>query len=458
MMSFLHQIAARKRTEVAARRAVHPLHRLQHEVQPASRRFGAALARPGLRFILECKKASPSEGLLRSDFDPAAIAAIYRDFADAISVLTDGPGFQGSFDDLHLVRSRVELPVLCKDFILEPYQVLEARAAGADAVLLMLSILDDREYSALAATARELAMDVLTEVHDDTELTRAIDLDAAIIGINNRDLRTFTVDRGTTARLAPRVPRDRLVVSESGFRCRTEIDAVADHVDAFLVGSYLMRSPRLDLAVREILHGAVKVCGLTSPADAQLAYAAGAVFGGLVFAEGSPRQVDRRTAGEIVRADPLKFVGVFVNQPLSDIAALAHEFSLEAVQLHGEETPAQIAALRPCLPAGCELWKAVRVRDRLPTLQETGADRLLLDGYHPQTRGGSGRRFDWALLSACREKDRIVLAGGLDAANVRAAHGLGCAALDVSSGVESAPGVKDAMKLQTFFAQLKGAP
>jgi indole-3-glycerol phosphate synthase/phosphoribosylanthranilate isomerase len=457
MSAVLAEIVARTRADVAARRAVRPVSALERLVEPTTRRLGAALARPGPRFVLECKRASPSEGVLRADLEPAAIAAAYHGVADAISVLTDVPHFGGSLDDLRAVRARTPLPVLCKDFVLGPCQVLEARAHGADAVLLMLSVLGDAAWRECAALAATLGMDVLTEVHDAAELERALRLDARLIGVNNRDLRTLEVDLGTTARLAPRIPRDRIIVSESGFRSRAEVDALAEHVDAFLVGTALMRAPRPDLAARELAFGRVKVCGLTSAADARAAHAAGASLGGVIFAPESPRRVDEAAAAEIAAGAPLPLVGVFVNEPPGRVAALAARLGLAGVQLHGEETPACVAALRGRLPAGCEIWKAVRVRGRIPPLAETGADRLLLDGHRPGARGGAGRSFDWSLLDGHPEKRRVVLAGGLTPGNARAAHAVGCGALDVCSGVEAAPGSKDGMLLRRFFDALRGA-
>ncbi|HEU4699322.1 MAG TPA: bifunctional indole-3-glycerol-phosphate synthase TrpC/phosphoribosylanthranilate isomerase TrpF [Gemmatimonadales bacterium] len=455
--SVLADIVVRKRADVAARRRARPPAELERVVEPATRRFGAALARPGRRFVLECKRRSPSEGALRADFDAAALAAGYDGAADAISVLTDGPFFGGSFADLRAVRARTALPVLCKDFVLEPYQVLEARAHGADAVLLMLSLLDDAGWRACAAAAAALGMDALTEVHDEAELERALRLEAPIVGINNRDLRTLAVDLGTTARLAPRIPRDRVIVCESGIRTRADVDAVADHVDAFLVGTTLVRAARPDLAARELAYGVVKVCGLTTPADACAAYAAGASLGGVILAAESPRRVDAAAAAALAAGAPLPLVGVFVDEALGRIAELAARLELRAVQLHGEETPAFVAALRTRLPAGCEIWKAVRVRDRIPTPGETGADRVLLDGYRADARGGSGIAFDWSLLAGYPQRERVVLAGGLTPENARAAQALGCGALDVCSGVEAAPGVKDAATLARFFDALRGA-
>ena len=454
-MSRLDDVVVRKRAEIEARRRRRPAAELERAVLPSTRRFGPALGRPGLRFVLECKQASPSAGLLRPDYDPAGLARSFAGVADAISVLTDGPWFRGSLDHLAAVRAATALPLLCKDFILDPFQVLEARVHGADAVLLMLSLLDDAGYRRSAAAAHALGMDVLTEVHDEAELDRALRLDARIIGINNRNLATLAVDRNTAERLAPRIPRDRLIVCESGIRNRADVDAVAGLADAFLIGTSVMRESRPDLAARAIAFGQVKVCGLTTPADAVLAHAAGATLGGVVFAAESPRRVDERQAAAIA-AGPLPLVGVFVNEPIERTVDLATKLGLAAVQLHGEETPGQVAAIRAALPPSCEVWKSVRVADRIG-LEPTAADRVLLDARHPSLRGGTGQRFDWRLVQHLTGRDRFVLAGGLDAGNVREAQRLGFGALDVSTGVEAAPGVKDPARLDAFFGALRGA-
>ncbi|MDR0771425.1 MAG: bifunctional indole-3-glycerol-phosphate synthase TrpC/phosphoribosylanthranilate isomerase TrpF [Burkholderiales bacterium] len=461
-MPALADIVARKRQDVAARIAATPLAALEKQAKPTTRCLEEALKQPGLRFVLECKKASPSEGLIRPDFDPQAIAEAYRGFADAVSVLTDAPYFQGSFTDLETVRAALPQPVLCKDFVVEPYQVFEARTHGADAVLLMLSVLDDAMYRRCAEAVRALAMDVLTEVHDEGELARALALDARIIGINNRNLKTMQIDLSTTQRLAAKIPRDRVIVCESGIKSRADIDKVSDLVDAFLVGSQLMKEARLDLAVRTLVFGRIKICGLTTPEAARIAYEAGAFCGGLIFAPESPRCVDEARARDIAAGSPLLMAGVFVNDAPERIGRLAQELRLTAIQLHGEESPAFVHELRQKLPAACEIWKAVRIHSAMPPvgslLAETGADRLLFDTFHSSARGGSGERFDWALLERLPPSllSRIIVAGGVTPENVREAHSLGGYAIDVNSGVESAPGEKDPVALQQLFSRLKG--
>ncbi len=453
----LDRIVARTRADVARRRREVPLAQLLNGLAPSDRDFAAGLRQRRTGFIMECKRASPSEGLIREDYDPAAIASVYAPFADAVSVLTDGPFFQGSRADLTAVRARVPVPVLCKDFVTDPYQVVEGRAAGADAILLMLSVLDDQGWRDCAATAADVGLATLTEVHTAEELDRALRLEAPIIGINNRDLRTMAVDLATTRELAPRVPTDRIVICESGIRSHAEIRDLGQLVDGFLVGTSLMKAADIPQAVRRLVFGLTKVCGLTRPEDARSAWECGATHGGLIFAAESPRRVDEAAAVSVQRGAPLKWVGVFVNAPPSGIVDAARRLSLAAVQLHGEEPPEMVDQLRQALPAEVEIWKAIRVKDHIPRLSETGADRLLLDTWSSRGRGGSGERFDWALVAGHPDRADCILGGGLRPGLVEEAETLGVGGLDVNSGVESGPGIKDRTLLAAFLAARRGA-
>jgi indole-3-glycerol phosphate synthase len=248
MTDILTEIVAHKKTEIAARQRATPATQLSAAVASASppRGFLRALVKKvetgRTAVIAECKKASPSKGLLRENYDPAAIAASYeRGGAACLSVLTDERFFQGA--DAHLVSARehCSLPVIRKDFVIDPYQVLEARVLGADCILLIVACLSDGELDELSHTASELGMDVLIEVHDRTELERALRLRTPLIGINNRDLKRFVTDIETTVRLLKDIPDDRFVVTESGIHSRDDINRLRDcDVHAFLVGEALM--------------------------------------------------------------------------------------------------------------------------------------------------------------------------------------------------------------------------
>jgi len=247
----LGRIIAVKATEVARAKGVKPLAAVRKEAglaQPARDFAGAlrariAAGRPAV--VAEIKKASPSRGVLRGEFDPAAIAASYaRHGAACLSVLTDGPFFQGTLEHLRQARAACALPVLRKDFVLEPYQVYEARAAGADCILLIVSVLETAPMRELEAAAHELGMAVLVEAHDAVELERALELKTPLIGINNRNLRTFETRLETTLDLMPRIPEGRLVVTESGVLTPADVRTLREGgVDCFLVGEAFMRAP-----------------------------------------------------------------------------------------------------------------------------------------------------------------------------------------------------------------------
>jgi len=452
----LDLIVERTRADLAGRRSGTPLTTLIRNATPSDRSFHAALRRGHTGFILECKRSSPSEGEIRPGFDLNEVADAYAPVADAVSVLTNGPFFKGSRDDLRTIRGLVPCPVLCKDFVVDPYQVFEARVAGADAVLLMLSVLDDATFEECRAAATDAGIETLTEVHSDDELDRALRLDAPVIGINNRDLRTLAVDLGVTRRLAPRIPADRLVVCESGIRNHEDVRALRPQVDAFLVGTSLMRERDLSGAVRRLVHGMTKVCGITRTEDALAAWSAGATHGGLIFASESPRAVDVERAGRLRDTAPLQWVGVFVNEAPERIGELATRLRLTAVQLHGEETPEIVRSVKALVPEKCEVWKAVRVRDSIPAVGGFNEDRLLLDTWSADTRGGTGKAFDWSLLDGRPDLDRIILSGGLTPSNAAAAEATGVGGLDVNSGVETKPGIKDAKLVAAFLAARRG--
>ena len=452
----LEAIVERKRRDVSARLAGSSVESLRSQAEPSRRSLRAALARPGARFIMEVKRASPSQGLLRDQADPQSIAAAYAGAADAVSVLTDNPFFHGSLDDLAKVRLVFDGPILAKDFVVDPRQVPEARRHGADAVLAMLSVLTPAEAEQVIAEARRLGMEVIVEVHDEAQVEQALALDAPIIGINNRDLHTLEVNLAVTERLAPLIPADRLVVAESGIGGRADVDRLAGHADAFLVGSSLMRSPNPGRAARSLAFGRVKVCGLTSAADARLA-AGRATHGGMIFVAESRRRISRSEAlpvAEAARASGLETVGVFRNTRLMQVAETARALALDVVQLHGEEDPDYIAALRNLVGGDTEIWAVSAVGARQP-YRRTGADRTIYDSERNGRCGGTGRAFDWARLRDSGALGADVVAGGLFPGNAAAAARLGAFALDVNSGVESAPGRKDEVKIQAFFEALR---
>jgi indole-3-glycerol phosphate synthase len=256
--TILDEIVARKRQEVARAKGERPEALLHARLDGASppRDFFAALAGPGpIRLIAEVKKASPSRGVIRPDFDPVAIAQTYQEHgATCISVLTDEPDFQGRLEYLGAIRARVDLPLLRKDFIIDPYQVAEARAAGADAVLLIAECLDDDALARLYEAIVDLGMTPLVELYEPENLSRVLDVGARLIGINNRNLHTFDVDLSHTLRLRGQIPHDRVVVGESGIRTRADVERLESAgVHAILVGESLMASDDIGAAVDRLL-------------------------------------------------------------------------------------------------------------------------------------------------------------------------------------------------------------
>jgi indole-3-glycerol phosphate synthase len=251
MSDVLARICADKRTHIAERRSLMPESALRAvaKTQAPPRGFRQAIERraatEGWALICEIKKASPSKGLIRADFDPPSLARAYqKGGAACLSVLTDTPYFQGRDEDLVAARAAVTLPCLRKDFMLDPYQIIEARALGADAILVILAAVSDAQARELETIAEELHLDTLIEVHDEAELERALKLRSPLVGINNRNLKTLEVTLETTRRLAPRLPQDRLLIAESGLNTRTDLAGLAAvGAKAFLIGESLMRQP-----------------------------------------------------------------------------------------------------------------------------------------------------------------------------------------------------------------------
>jgi len=454
----LGEIVARKRVDVAARLEGRSLESLRALAEPTDRSLRDALARPGARFIMEMKRTSPSRGA-SAGHDPLTVARAYSGVADAISVLCDEPYFGGSFEDLAIVRSAFDGPVLCKDFTVDPRQVLEARIHGADAVLVMLSVLDDDEAAACLGEAKRLNMGAIVEVHDEAELDRAVQLGAEIIGINNRDLKSLKTDLAVTERLAPLAPHGPLLISESGIAAHEDVLRLAPLVDGFLVGSSLMAQPDIAAAARRLVYGRVKVCGLTREQDVERAQRLGASFGGLIFADASPRKVERAQAEALAaaaRQRGLPLVGVFSGASVEEVAERAAGLGLAAVQLHGGEDGDFVAALRARLPKHCEIWSALPVAEA-GEIAECAADRPVFDTKAEGRFGGTGHSFDWQRLQGRGDLARAVLAGGLGPGNAAAAARVGAWALDVNSGVEDAPGIKSVEKLASLFDALRPA-
>ena len=481
MADFLAAIVERKRREVDSR-----LRGQTIDARPTTRSLRTALAKPGARFIMEVKRASPSGH--RSARSVREAVAAYAPVADAISVLTDGPAFAGSLDDLAATRAQFRGPILAKDFIVDPGQVsdLAYRLAGssdlyeasgrspyssvnfvtahdgftlADLVSAMLSVLSNEEAQAVMAEAARLAMDVVFEVHDEKELERSLLLQPKIIGVNNRDLKTLTTDLSVTERLAPLIPAGVLAIAESGIASRADVDRLAPLVDGFLVGSALMAAPDTGQAARALIHGRVKLCGLTNCTDIAFAGAAGASYAGLILVAGTARAVGGDRACDLAakaRAVGQRTVGVFRDSPVMEIVQSVSDAGLDIAQLHGSETDEYIDALRGQLPTGTEIWAACQVNGMAAPARR-GADRSLFDTARDGASGGTGRSFDWRLVAGRDDLPDAFIAGGIGPDNAREAAAVGAYGLDIGSRVECAPGIKDPDMGADLFAALRPA-
>jgi indole-3-glycerol phosphate synthase len=351
MRDVLAEICAEKRAHVARTKAVRSEAALLAGISeaPPVRAFAGALethlaeGRYGL--IAEIKKASPSAGLIRKDFDPRTLASAYAaGGASCLSVLTDMPYFQGDDADLTAAREAVRLPVLRKDFILDPYQVLESRSIGADCILLIMAALSDIEAAELAAAAAEVGLDMLAEIHDGAELDRALRLPARLIGINNRNLKTLETDLRTAETLAPEVPSDRIVVAESGIRRSADLDRLAAAgARCFLVGETLMREPDVTAATRRLLglpadpgfthldaEGRARMVDISDKRETDRV----AVAGARVVMR--PETLERIRSGDVAKGDVLavaRLAGIMAAKRTAELIPLCHPLALTSVEV-----------------------------------------------------------------------------------------------------------------------------
>ena len=434
--------------------------------------FEAALRQQDFNFICEVKKASPSKGIIAEHFPYLEIAKEYEVAgAAAISVLTEPDFFKGDKKYLQEIASSVKIPVLRKDFIIDEYQIYQAKVWGASAILLICACLDVPTLTKFRGLADSLGLSSLVEAHDEHEVQMAIDCGARIIGVNNRNLKDFTVDVQNSVRLRNLVQDDVIFVSESGLETPEDIQVLRDNnIGVALMGETFMRSPN-KVEKLAYLYGPtyytpkVKMCGISKVETIPAVVEAKPDYMGLVFAP-SKRQVTVDQAKTLVEElhkqytkrynngaeqsnnDEIKTVGIFVNETLDNLVTIATEVNLDAVQLHGDEDEAFIQSLKE--RTNVEVWKAVQVRSAADAEKwiDSSADMLLFDAYHKDERGGTGEVFDWSSLDEFERP--FMLAGGIDSTNVaRAIRTVRPYGIDISSGIET-DGVKDDEKIKAF--------
>lgn len=425
-----------------------PLMTFKTKINKDTRDFYRSLKIKSPSFILECKKSSPSLGIIRKDFNLIQIANIYKRYAASISVLTEEKYFHGNMEHINIVRKCVSQPILCKDFFIDPYQIYLARYYNADAILLMLSVLNDIQYIELSKIAKKLGMGILTEINNIKELKRAIKLESSIIGINNRNLHDLSIDLNRTRNLSSFI-KNKIIISESGIKNNCQIKELSKIVNGFLIGSSLMSKSNLEKNIKSLIIGENKVCGLTRIIDAKIAEKCNAVYGGLIFVKNSPRKITIKTAQNITFQNKLKFVGVFQNQNIETIVEIIKKISLYAIQLHGSENKNYIHTLRQKLSKNIKIWKAFSIQSKIPSLQWKNIDKYIFDS----NSGGSNTSFNWGLLKGCI-LDNVILAGGINIDNCLIASRLKCSGLDLNSGVEKTPGIKDHNKIKAIFKKI----
>ena len=434
--------------------------------------FEAALRQQDFNFICEVKKASPSKGIIAEHFPYLDIAKEYEMAgAAAISVLTEPDFFKGDKKYLQEIASTVKIPVLRKDFIIDEYQIYQAKVWGASAILLICACLDVPTLTKFRELADSLGLSSLVEAHDEKEVQMAIDCGARIIGVNNRNLKDFTVDVQNSVRLRNLVQDDVIFVSESGLETPEDIQVLRDNnIGVALMGETFMRSPN-KVEKLAYLYGPtyytpkVKMCGISKVETIPAIVDAKPDYMGLVFAP-SKRQVTVDQAKILVeelnrgyakkygsdtehdKNDTIKTVGVFVNETIDNLVTIANEANLDAVQLHGDEDETFIQSLKE--RTNVEVWKAVQIRTAADAEKwiDSSADMLLFDAYHKDERGGTGEVFDWSSLDEFERP--FMLAGGIDSTNVaRAIRTVRPYGIDISSGIET-NGVKDDEKIKAF--------
>ena len=439
--------------------------------------FEAALRQQDFNFICEVKKASPSKGIIAEHFPYLDIAKEYEVAgAAAISVLTEPDFFKGDKKYLQEIASTVKIPVLRKDFIIDEYQIYQAKVWGASAILLICACLDVPTLTKFRELADSLGLSSLVEAHDEKEVQMAIDCGARIIGVNNRNLKDFTVDVQNSVRLRNLVEDDVIFVSESGLETPEDIQVLRDNnIGVALMGETFMRSPD-KVEKLAYLYGPtyytpkVKMCGISKVETIPAVVEAKPDYMGLVFAP-SKRQVTVDQAKTLVeelhrgyaqkygsdtehdKNDTIKTVGVFVNETVDNLVTIANEANLDAVQLHGDEDETFIQSLKE--RTNVEVWKAIQIRTAADTEKwiDSSADMLLFDAYHKDERGGTGEVFDWSSLDAFERP--FMLAGGIDSTNVaRAIRTVRPYGIDISSGIET-NGMKDDKKITAFTKIVK---
>ncbi|OGJ50198.1 hypothetical protein A2335_02825 [Candidatus Peregrinibacteria bacterium RIFOXYB2_FULL_32_7] len=469
-MSILNQIIAYKKIEVAERKKKFPLISFQKILSPSIKDFKLAIRCRDALFtrrsfseggqcvstsiIAEIKKASPSEGVICKNFDHLEIAKIYEKYAQAISILTDEKFFQGSLNYLKDISKFSKLPLLRKDFIIDEYQIYESRLFGADAILLIANILTLQQIKKFIKIAKSLKMDCVVEIHDEKDLQKVLEAKVEIIGINNRNLKTFKIDLNTTINLSKKIRKiDKAkritLITESGLCSKKDLQKLSLFVDSALIGTVFMKAKNLERKLINLLRPLplIKICGITNLDDALFCEKIGVDLIGFNFFHGSKRYIKPEKALEISKKlKIIKTVGIFVNEKIEKVNEIAKKLNLDFIQLHGEEDLTYIKqCARPVI-------KAFRIsknfkKDLLKTFTDSQIAYFLFDGLK------NGICFDQKILQTFTISKPFFIAGGINSMNLEnILQTYKPDGIDLASGVEGIdPAQKSYMKIKSIL-------
>lgn len=473
-MNILQQIVATKRIEVAAaKKLISPT--MMADLARRNRRTPVSLASAirsrATGIIAEFKRRSPSKGEIKAMAHISEIIPAYSEAGAAgISVLTDTPHFGGSLTDLAVARSLTDTPLLRKEFIIDDYQIYEARAAGADAILLIAAILSRSESERFVETAHSLGLEVLFETHNEEEAAR-IPQGVDMVGVNSRDLSSFTTSLDVARRMIDALPRQAVKIAESGIHSAADIAMLRRAgFDGFLIGEAFMSTPSPGRTLREFIDNshrakprlcdlAIKVCGMREPANIEAVSQLAPELMGFIFYGGTPRDASGLEPGAMARLpEGVRPVAVFVDAPRAFIGEIIGKYGFGIIQLHGSESPEECRYWRG---RGVKVIKAISVggpEDIALTLgYENAVDAFVFDTRSDKA-GGSGKHFDRSLLDAYSGSIPYLLSGGIgpdDLPDIISALRPGMIGIDINSRFESSPGVKDPELLKNFILFLR---
>ncbi|MFA5763340.1 MAG: bifunctional indole-3-glycerol-phosphate synthase TrpC/phosphoribosylanthranilate isomerase TrpF [archaeon] len=447
-MTILDEIVANKKIEIIEAKKKLPLEQLQKNLAKSNSDFLSALKGKN-NIICELKFNAPSSGKTKSTKSLGEIIELYDTYASAISVLTDQKYFSGNLEYIKEAKKHTKLPILRKDFIIDPYQIYEARYYGADAILLIASLLSKEEINNFLKIANELGMDALVEVREEDELTKVLGTNAKIIGINNRNLKTFTLNLDQTKILKEKIPSDKIVVSESGIYTKEEILDL--DTNAVLIGTSLMNASDMQKTLCDLHKTKLKICGITNLEDAQMCVKQNVDLLGFNFYKNSKRYITPEIASEIILQLPntVQSVGVFVNATQEEIETIVNKTGIDFIQLHGDENQDFVNKLSQKFED--KVIKVFKIKNKVESF-DTLTYAKMFDTFTPEF-GGSGKEFDLKVIS--KEKGKIFIAGGINVNNVKKVLELKPYCIDVCSGSEIEPGKKDENKVTELVEMIK---